>query len=142
METFLEYTESVCKRLMAEGTLADSGEKASFDDVVLHATPEERGKMGSLLIAEAVRQGENEEAFRKEWDTFVEAVLKGGAKRLLADIQPPTVEDLPMQFYHATYRPSVAPTYYSDLHRSKHQCTRKPKPRQRGVKHGNRKKKR
>lgn len=138
METFLEYTESVCKRLIAEGTLADSGEKASFADVVLHATPEERGKMGSLLVDEAVRQGEDGATFRKEWDTFVETALKGGAKRSLADIQPQVNEEWGMPYH---LMPRAISTQYSGLHRSKHQCTRKPKPRQRGVKHGNRKKK-
>lgn len=138
METFLEYTKSVCKRLMAEGTLADNGEKASFDDVVLHATPEERGKMGSLLVDEAVREGKDEATFRKQWDTFVETALKGGAKRSLADIQPQADEEWGLPY---RLMPHAIPTRYSDLHRSKHQCTRKPKPRQRGVKHGNRKKK-
>ena len=88
MEGFIEYTSRIYKRLVADGVMRDGMENVPFNDIVLHATADERARLGELLVEESGRQGENKEAVRKEWDALVEGILKYGAKEPLKDVQP------------------------------------------------------
>lgn len=137
METFTEYVDKVYRRLVSDGLMKDCAmERVPFNDVVAHATKEELAKMCELLTDEAAKADVDAEELRKEWDTLVDSVNE--AKRAIADMRPPTVEEWGLPFCRNRYSYATHPP----AHKSKHQCVRKPKPRQRGVKHGNRKKKR
>jgi hypothetical protein len=138
MTGFIEYTSRIYKRLVADGVMRGGMEDVPFNDIVLHATADERARLGELLVEESGRQGENKEAVRKEWDALVEGILKYGAKEPLKDVQPHADEEWGMPFH---LMPHGISTQYSGLQKSKHQCNRKPRPKRRGVKHGNRKKK-
>ena len=148
---FLEYANELYEEFVEKG-LVNSDDpivvptqspyekmKKSFNDIVFHANQEQRDKLGGLLIAEAFKQGESEEAVRKEWDTLVNAIVENKMKEQAFDVQLPTVEDTNSITYHMN--PYHNPLQYNPTHKSKHQCNRKPKPKKRGVKHGNRKKK-
>lgn len=148
---FLEYANEFYEEFVEKG-LVNSDDpivvptqspyekmKKSFNDIVFHANQEQRDKLGGLLIAEAVKQGESEEAIRKEWDALVNPIVENKMKEQAFDVQLPTVEDTNSIVYHMNpYHNSIQ---YNPTHKSKHQCNRKPKPKKRGVKHGNRKKK-
>lgn len=125
---FIEYANSVYERQKNEGN-----EPHSFNQMVRNATTEEQNKMKQLLGEEAEKQGQDKEAVMKEFDTMVslENADKNG-EEMIAN------RDLGMLFQKP---PVVYDTMYHSVHKSKHQCTRKPKPKPRGVKHGNRKKK-
>lgn len=125
---FIEYANSVYERQKNEGN-----EPKSFNQMVRNATTEEQNKMKQLLGEEAEKQGQDKEAVMKEFDTMVslENADKNG-EEMIAN------RDLGMLFQKP---PVVYDTMYHNIHKSKHQCTRKPKPKPRGVKHGNRKKK-
>ena len=143
---FIQYTNELYEKFVAEGKMTkqtsnnpDEKMQLSFNEIVLNASDEERDKLGKLLVAEAVKQGENKESVQKEWDSLVRAVVEGDMrKRATENVELPTVEDPYATIYHGlpnSYR------YFPTPQKSKHQCTRKPKPKKRGVKHGNRKKK-
>ena len=149
---FIEYANELYEEFVEKGLMKkpddpivvpaqnpDEKMQKSFNDIVLHASQEQRDKLGGLLIAEAVKQGESEEAVRKEWDALVNAIVENKMKEQAFDVQLPTVEDTNSIAYHMNpYSNSIQ---YNPTHKSKHQCNRKPKPKKRGVKHGNRKKK-
>lgn len=125
---FIEYANSVYERQKNEGN-----EPHSFNEMVRYATTEEQNKMKQLLGEEAEKQGQDKEAVMKEFDNMVslEIADKNG-EEMIAN------PDFSMLFQKP---PVVYDTMYHRVHKSKHQCTRKPKPKPRGVKHGNRKKK-
>lgn len=132
---FIEYLNSVYRRLVADGVMQDGMERVPLDTIVRHATADERARLGELLTDEAVKADVDTEAIRKEWKTLVDSVDE--AKRTIADMHSPTVEEWGLPFCRNQY----SYTAYSPTHKSKHQCNRKPRPKRRGVKHGNRKKK-
>lgn len=146
---FIEYANELYEEFVEKGLMKkpddlivvpaqspDEKMQKSFNDIVLHASQEQRDKLGGLLIAEAVKQGESEEAVRKEWDALVHAIVEQKMKADASNVEIPTLE--PSSFLYSSNPYS---SFYNPTHKSKHQCNRKPKPKKRGVKHGNRKKK-
>lgn len=128
---FIEYANSVYERQKNEGN-----EPHSFNEMVRNATKEEQDKMKQLLGEEGEKQGQDKEAIMKEFDALVslETAEKNSEETLST-----SAETISSYLFHRP--PEVYDSIYHPIHKSKHQCTRKPKPKPRGVKHGNRKKK-
>lgn len=134
---FIQYCNELYEKFKNPETApVGTVEPVNFMHLIAQASVEERDKMGSLLIAEAVKQGENRENIEREWQGLVEAALNDK----VMEAQTPELpnDDIYSHIFHKPPHYDIA--QYNPPKVSKHQCTRKPKPRK-NTKHGNRKRK-
>lgn len=110
----------------------------SVNDILSYANKSESDKIESLLIKDLVANGATEEAAKDFYNEIYVDAIRRKNERFVPDF-----EWLPQTTAIFTKPHDIGTIYQSSvaLRQSKHQCTRKAKPRKR-VKHGNRKKKR
>ena len=117
---------------------ADNGvECNTVNDILSYANKSECDKIESLLIKDLVANGETEEAAKDFYNGIYVDAIRRKNERIAMDFENSTT------FQKFTASPHYTDTIYQSsgtFRQSKHQCTRKAKPRKR-VKHGNRKKK-
>jgi hypothetical protein len=118
---------------------ADNGvECNTVNDILSYANKSESDKIESLLIKDLVANGATEEAAKDFYNEIYVDAIRRKNERIALDF------DNNSAFQRFLANPHYTDTIYQSsvaLRQSKHQCNRKPKPKKRGVKHGNRKKK-